>query len=188
MGQVADLVTKFAARFRPVSDAAGLEAFHATFRGFRDAVRSLADVEGEIADGLRGLLLDRASLEGSPWIAPLKGSLWIQAAGDRPSAGLVETLCELLSVRDRYLQHEWVAEILGEIGDPRAVPALRDACSFDVPGDASRSLPKRCLEALAAIGTPSAMEAVRQQLASPRVEVREEARELLGLPPEGDEG
>jgi HEAT repeat protein len=176
VGQVADLVTKFAKRFRPASDAAGLEAFRVALSEYCEAVRPLADIEGEIADGLRGLLFDRDSL---------KVLLWVHAAITRPSAGLVEPLCELLSVRDGYLQHEWVADLLGEIGDPRAIPALRDACSFDVAGDVFRSLPKRCLEALAAIGTPSAMEVVREQLASPWVEVREEARELLHGEDEG---
>src|SRR5262249_30571513 len=105
--------------------------------------------------------------------------LWVHAASARPSAGLVEPLCELLSFRDEYVQHEWVAELLGDIGDPRAVSALRDACSFDVNGGPFRSLPKRCLEALIAIGTPEAIAAVREQLASPWEGVGEWAAELL---------
>ncbi|AMV26081.1 PBS lyase HEAT-like repeat protein [Gemmata sp. SH-PL17] len=85
----------------------------------------------------------------------------------------------MLCGRDAYLQHEWVAEVLGEMGDPRAIPALRAACSFEVAGDAFRSLPKRCLEALIAISTPEAVAAAREQLASPWPEVREWAAEVL---------
>jgi HEAT repeat protein len=170
MGQVTRLVTEFAQRFRPAYDAAGLEAFRVTLGEFCNAVRQLTDVERETADGLRGLLSTRDSI---------RVILWLHAAITRPSPGLVEPLCELLSIRDEYVQHEWVAELLGEIGDPRAIPALRDACSFDVNGDPFRSLPKRCLEALAEIGTPEAMAVVREQLTSPWVEVREWAAELL---------
>ncbi len=105
------------------------------------------------------------------------------AAITRPSGGLVTPLSELLSIRDAYIQHEWVAELLGEIGDPRAIAALSDACSFDVEGDAFRSLPRRCLQALAEIGTPAALAAVESQLLSPWPVVREEAARLLA----GDE-
>ncbi len=91
---------------------------------------------------------------------------------------LVTPLCELLAVRYEYLQHEWIAEILGNIGSPEATKALCDACSFDLKSD-GRSLAKRCLESLEAIGTPEAIEAIRSQLASPWPEVREYASELL---------
>ncbi len=173
MGQVAELIAEFSARFRPIRppyDAAEIRAFEATIRDFRLAVKRLENAEEELGHGLRGLLTDRDSI---------RILLWIQAADARPSAGLVEPLCDVLSVRDGYVQHEWVAEILGEIGDPRAIPALRDCCAFDVGGDPFRSLPKRCLEALAAIGTPEAIAAIREQLASPWIELREEAAEWL---------
>ena len=106
--------------------------------------------------------------------------LWIQAALEKPSVGLVEPLCELLAVRDCYLQHEWIAELLGEIGDPRAIGVLSDTCSFDLEGDVFRSLPKRCLQALDAIGTPEALVAIEAQRSSAWMEVRDEANELWG--------
>jgi HEAT repeat protein len=170
MGRVAELITMYTPRFRPAPDLAGTDAFLATLGQFCAAVRELGDVEAEIADGLRGLLSDHDSLQVM---------LWVRAASEKPTVGLVGPLCDLLSVRDKYLQHEWVAEILGEIGSPLAIPALSDACSFDVSGDPFRSLPKRCLEALATIGTPEAMSAIRSQLSSPWPEVREEAAEFL---------
>jgi hypothetical protein len=108
----------------------------------------------------------------------------VAARGHHPAERrLVGPLCELLSVRDAYLQHEWVAELLGEIGDPRAVAALSDACSFDVGGDPFRSLPKQCLQALYEIGTPAALAAIKVQELSPWPEVRWEATDLLA----GDE-
>jgi HEAT repeat protein len=167
---VAELVASFAPRFRPASDLPEAEAWRVTLTEFCAAIRKLGDIEAEVASELRGLLTDRD---------PIRVMLWLHAAISQPSAGLVGPLCDLLSVRDAYLQHEWVAELLGEIGDPRAIPALRDACSFDVGGDVFRSLPKRCLQALYEIDTPAALAAIQEQLSSPWSEVRGEAAELL---------
>lgn len=170
MGQVADLVAEFAPRFPPAAGSAGAKEWQATLGEFCTAVKHLGGVEEEIGRGLRGLLADRDGVEVI---------LWVHAAITRPTPGLVEPLCEVLSVRDAYLQHEWVAELLGEMGDPRAIPALRAACTSEVAGDVTRSLPKRCVEALVAIGTPEAVDAARAQLTSPWPEVREWAAELL---------
>lgn len=170
MGQVTDLVVKFAPRFRPATDLAGAGEWQAILGEYCAAVRQLDGVEEEIGRGLRGLLTDHDGI---------RVMLWVHAAITRPTRGLVEPLCEVLSVRNAYLQHEWVAELLGEMGDPRAIPALRAACSFEVAGDAFWSLPKRCLEALVAISTPEAVAAAREQLTSPWPEVREWAAELL---------
>jgi HEAT repeat protein len=174
VGAVAELVAEFAPRFRPANDLAGAEAWRLTLAEFSAAIRGLGDIEAEVAGGLRGLLTDRD---------PIRVMLWLHAAIARPSAELVEPLCELLSVRDGYLQHEWVAETLGEIGDPRAIPALSDACSFDLRGDIFRSLAKRCLQAMFEIGTPATLAAIEAKLSSPWPEVRCEAADLLG----GDE-
>jgi HEAT repeat protein len=178
VGEITELVAEFTPRLRPASDSAGAEALRLTLGEFRIAVRRLGEIEMEVADGLRGLLADR------DWRRII---LWLTAADVRPSRGLVPALCALLSVRDASLQHEWVAELLGQIGDPRALDPLSNACSFDVEGDAFRSLPKRCLQALAEIGTPAASAAVEAQLFSPWPEVRQEAARLLagGKAPDG---
>jgi HEAT repeat protein len=170
VGAVAELIAEFAPRLPPADDSAGVKAFWLAINEFRSAVRRLGNIEAEVSVGLRGLLTDR------DWTRVI---LWLEAASARPSHGLVAPLCELLSVRDTYLQHEWIAELLGEIGDPHAVAALNDACSFDIEDDAFRSLPKRCLQALSAIGTPAALAAVESQLSSRWPEVRRLATELL---------
>jgi len=170
VGAVAELVAEFAPQFRPANDPAGTEAWRLTLAEFSAAVRGLGEIEAEVAGGLQRLLTDRD---------PIRVMLWLHAAFARPSAGLVEPLCALLSVRDGYFQHEWVAETLGEIGDPRAIPALSDACSFDVGGDAFRSLAKRCLQAMYQIGTPAALAAIEAQSSSPWPEVRWEVADLL---------
>lgn len=170
MGVIAGLVAEFAPRFRPANDLAGAEAWRLTLAEFSTAVRGLGEIEAELAGGLQGLVTDRD---------PIRVMLWLHAAIAQPSAGLVQPLCELLSVRDGYLQHEWVAETLGEIGDPRAIPALSDACSFDVGGDVFRSLAKRCMQAMYEIGTPAALAAIEAQSSSPWPEVRWEAADLL---------
>lgn len=170
MGQVTDLVVKFEPRLRPATGLAGAGEWQAILGEYCAAVKRLDGVEEEIGRGLRGLLTDRDGI---------RVILWVHAANTRPTRGLVEPLCELLCVRGAYLQREWVAELLGEMGDPRAIPALRAACSSEVAGDVCRSLPKRCLSALVAIGTPEACDAAREQLTSPWPEVREWAAELL---------
>jgi HEAT repeat protein len=174
MRRVDELVAEYASLLQPCYDMASAvsaaDHYGKTIKTFRAAVRELGDVETEIVEGLRGLLVDR------DW---RQIDLWLNAADERASAGLVEPLCDLLAVRDRYIQHEWIAEMLGEIGSARAVRALKDACSFDVGGDTSRSLPRCCLDALMAIGTAEAMMAVRSQLSSPWPEVSEYAEELL---------
>lgn len=164
------MIDEYVPRLEAARGTAGIKAWSAATKEFIAAVRELNGIEAEIADGLRGLL------SGGDGI---RVNLWIEAAGAKPSLGLVQPLCALLSVRDRYLQHEWVAEILGDIGSPLAVPALLDTCSFDLDCDVFRSLPKRCLQALAAIGTPEAMAAIESQLSSPWQDVRWEASELL---------
>ncbi|HWG45742.1 MAG TPA: hypothetical protein VN688_23475 [Gemmataceae bacterium] len=174
MPPVGELVAEYASLLQSCHDMASavvvVDHYGKTIRTFRAAVRELGDVEAEIAEGLRGLLVNR------DW---RQIDLWLNAADERASAGLVGPLCDLLDVRDRYIQHEWIAEMLGEIGSARAVRALTDACSFDVSGDTFRSLPRCCLDALAAIGTAEAMMAVRSQLSSPWSEVSEYAAELL---------
>jgi len=172
MARMGELVASYARLLEPCNDRtdalAAAKRYCDTVKEFRAAVRELGDVEAELADGLRGLLVDR------DW---RRIDLWLNAAAERASVGLVGPLCDLLDVRDRYIQHEWIAEALGEIGSAQAVRALADACSFDV--DASRSFHKRCLEALATIGTTEAIMAVKSQLSSPWPEVRDYAAELL---------
>lgn len=174
MDLVGELVAHHARLLQPCPDRdnalASAEDYGNTITSFRAAVRALGDIEAEIADGLRSLLIDR------DW---RRIDLWLNAADECPSAGLVGPLCNLLAVRDRYIQHEWIAEILGDIGSAQGIKALTEACSFDVKGDPFRSLAKRCLDALTAIGTPEAMMAVRSQLSSPWLEVREYVAELL---------
>lgn len=174
MGRVGELVTEYACLLHPCHDTSDVVAFaekhRSTVGRFRAAVREIGDVEAEIADGLRGLLAEH------DW---RRVDLWLNAADERSSVGLVRPLCELLDVRDRYIQHEWIAETLGEIGIEEAINALTNACSFELSVDPSRSLAKRCLEALVAIGTDRATVAVQSQLASPWPELSEYAAELL---------
>ncbi len=120
MGQVADLVAELAPHFRPAAGSAGAKEWPATLGEFRTAVEHLGGVEEETGRGLRGLPASRdGSRSSSGCTRPSRG---------RPP-GLVEPLCEVLSVRDADLQHEWVAELPGEMGDSRAIPPSgRRAC------------------------------------------------------------
>jgi hypothetical protein len=167
---IAELVAEYVPRLRAASNPSGAKTFGRTVSDFCASVGQLDDTEAEIADGLRGLLVDRD---------PARVVLWLHAAMTQPCCELVEPLCALLSVRDAYIQHEWVAELLGAIGDPHAVAALSEACSFEIEGDPFRSLPKCCLQALAEIGTPTAFAAIEAELSSPWPEVQKEAARLL---------
>ncbi len=172
MATVAELVATYTLLLKPCHDKTGFlttaNHHYDIVKEFCTAVRRLEDIEAEIIEGLHGLLVDH------DW---RRITLWLNAANVRKSVGLVGPLCDLLDVRNRYIQHEWIAEILGEIGSAQAVRSLIHAFSFDI--DASRSFHKRCLEALVSIGTPEAISAVKSQLSSPWPEVREYATELL---------
>jgi len=170
VGKLADLVAEYSRRLQPIKDRTGREEWALTFDQFQAEIRRLPNIEGEIIEGLRMLVLNPETSHCE---------LWIQAASERPTAALVSPLCQILSVRNRYMQHEWVAEILGELKSPASIDCLRDACSFAVEGDVFRSLAKKCLGSLAAIGTASAIAAIKSQISSPWPEVRREAERVL---------
>ena len=174
MSTISQLVQDYSSRLRSLncSRERDRDILEETFASFESEVASLSDIESDIIAGLTSLLTDH---DGS------RVSLWITAAGVRPSLIYVPTLCELLSVREAYLQHEWIVDILRELRSPDSIDALRDACSYDIPSDPACQLARLCLEALCVIATPDAFEALRSQLHSPRPEIREEAKRLLEI-------
>jgi HEAT repeat protein len=175
MPTIAQLVQDYSERLRQATNSdiySRGDIVQKTFASFQSEVASLSGVESDIVAGLTSLLTER-DLN--------RRDLWITAAGVHPSPAYVPALCSLLSVRDAYLQHEWIADILREIRSPDAIDALRDACSFDMPSDPAHQLSRVCLGALWTIATPAAFEAIRSQLHSPWPEVRDEARRLLEI-------
>ncbi len=174
MSTIARLVQAYSMRLRQStgSRSRDTDVLQETFASFQSEVASLSGVESDIIAGLTSLLTDR------DWG---RVSLWITAARVHPSPVYVPALCALLSVRDAYLQHEWIADILREIRSADAIVALQDACSFDIVADPTHQLACRCLEALYAIGSPNALNAIRSQLHSPWPEIREEAQRLLEI-------
>src|SRR5215207_1953393 len=150
MPHLTRLVQEYSERFQQLPDeldnSTRTDLLQKIFASFQAEVASSSGSEGEIIAGLTSLLTERG------W--PV--DLWIIAAAVRPSPAYVPALCSLLSVRDAYLQHEWIVDILRRIRSPDAIDALRDACSFDIPADPGRWLAIMCLEALREIATPEA--------------------------------
>jgi len=105
--------------------------------------------------------------------------LWLNAAIEHSSDSYVPALCSLLSRRDRYIQHEWIAELLGDIGSADAIAALRDACDVDESFDPSQSLAFRCIDALHQIDTSDSCAVIESLADSPLEHVRDYARRTI---------
>jgi len=141
-----------------------------TYASFVAAVQELDSPIGEIAAALE--LLPNESQQN-------RIDLWLMAACQCSDESFVSALCKLLAVRNRYTQHEWVAELLGEIGDPRAIQALVCACEESWDYDALGSLQHRCIDALLGISTPESIDSVKNLAKSNLESVREYARMAL---------
>jgi HEAT repeat protein len=173
MGRVSELVSEYTALIHPCRSteyAVYARETSEIFQSFRAAIGGLEDIEDEIVQGLSGLRFNRE------WRDVM---LWLIAADECATSPLVRPLCDLLDIRDEYVQHEWIAETLGEIGSPDAIDSLSKACEFDLPNDVFRSLSKKCLDSLMKIGTPDAIAEIRSHLSSPWIAVSEYAKELL---------
>jgi hypothetical protein len=72
-----------------------------------------------------------------------------------------------------------IADLLQDIADPAAVPALERGIYNGPDWDDAQDLARKCIWALNAIGTPDAMEAIRRATLSEDPRIKEFAKETL---------
>lgn len=88
-------------------------------------------------------------------------------------------LCKILNSESHNGLHENVVEILDELCDERAIPALSKALTYRWSYDEWFSVPRKALQALAEIDTPEAMAIIKDATQSSEELIREEANMLL---------
>ena len=98
------------------------------------------------------------------------------------SQDYVPQLCTILSDEHLAPWHEQAVELLGELQNPDAVPALVKSLTYRWDFDEWLSIPRKALHSLAAIGTDKAMAIVANAMQSEVQEIRQEAAELLESP------
>ena len=131
----------------------------------------LTGVEDCIAHGLR-----HASATGD-WLG---FELYVLAAYRHPSRAFTQELCEVLDRQVPELNSEDIVDVLGEIADPAAVGCLERTLWWQPPWDEYRQLARKCVWALAAIGTTDAMRVLREAASSEDAPIREAAAGKLG--------
>lgn len=141
------------------------------YQALRAWLDGLGDVEDCIADGLR------RSSEGEDWLG---FEHYVFAAFQRPSRSYTAVLCEVLARRDiDDFNYEDIVDVLAEIRDPASVGCLRDTLSWEPEWDEFRHMAVKCIWALAAIGTPDAVAAIRDAATCDAFKVREAAAHEL---------
>jgi HEAT repeat protein len=124
----------------------------------------------EIAEGLNSIGDNRK---------PPGASFLLMAAWSNLSSDYTPALCRILDNSDCNAFHEQAVELLQEVGDKRAVPALAKAVSYRWDYDDWLLVPRKALKALAAIGSPEAVAVVKAAMNSSEEPIREEATSLL---------
>lgn len=173
METVSQLVERFESRIVPCSPPyrESTTELEFTYMSFGAAVKQLESPVSEVATALESL--HDETIQN-------RIDLWLMAACQIPDASFVIPLCKLLGVRNRYMQHEWIAELLGDIGDPRAIQPLIETCGDSWEFDASGFVQHRCIDSLLRISTPESIDAVRKLAESDLESVREYAIMALG--------
>lgn len=110
------------------------------------------------------------------WDSP---QLLVVAALDFNDRRMVPVLTEILDALNEGMTNEDVVELLGDIGDERAVPALGRALKAEFDFDEFHWLNVKAIWSLERIGTKSAIDVIRKSVDSPFQEVRRAARDVL---------
>lgn len=124
----------------------------------------------EVLEGLA--LIDRSG--GCP-----ESEFILSAAWGNLSSQYTPLLCNILLNEQCKNFHEPVVELLQEVGDESAVPALTQALAYRWKYDQWLHVPRKALQALSAIGSPASLDIVRQAMYAPEEALREEASSLL---------
>jgi HEAT repeat protein len=135
-------------------------------RGLREWLQSLSGIGDCIARGLR------RTQQAEDW--PLF-ERYARAAFYHPSPAYASLLCEVLARQSDDVNNEDLVDTLAEIADPTSVDCLREAMRWDPPWDEFGQLARKAVWALAAIGTPEAMDVIREAAQDERENPREAA-------------
>lgn len=106
-------------------------------------------------------------------------SILLSAAWSNLSKDYTPILCQILNDEIRNGLHEPIVEILDELRDERAIPALSKALTYRWPDDEWLNVPKKSLLALAEIGTPEAIMIIQEATKSPEELIRDYANMIL---------
>jgi hypothetical protein len=82
----------------------------------------------------------------------------------QPSADYTESLSAVLDERREDINNEDIVDALNEGRDPAAIPSLRRAVTWVDDTDEFGHLPTKAVWALARIGTPEALAAIREEV------------------------
>lgn len=110
---------------------------------------------------------------------PPSAEFILSAAWGNLSADYTPALCRILDNPECNAVHEAAVELLQEVGDEQAVPALMKAISYRWGYDQWLQVPRKSLQALAAIGSSEAIDIVKAALNSTEKAIREEAASIL---------
>jgi hypothetical protein len=150
------------------------------FRGPRDWVNrpgALRDRLGE-AEGVedcvsRGL---RQALDDRDWDM---FESYVFAGLQFPSPDHVEPLCTALLLQDDNAPNDDVVELLFDLADPRSISCLEETLRWEPDWDEYRHLAVKAILALANIGTPHAIEVLRDVSSVGPARLREVASSQL---------
>lgn len=140
---------------------------------YHAALHEIVSMDDAASKIKRQLELARAS---NDWDCP---QLLVVAALDFCDRRMVPVLAEILGALNERMTNEDVVELLGDIGDERAVPALSRALDAEFDFDEFHWLNVKAIWALESIGTKGAIEVIEKSVDSPFEEVRRAARDVL---------
>jgi hypothetical protein len=125
--------------------------------GLSEWLQEQEGLEPCIAAGLR------STREAGDWDAFQR---YVIAAQIVPSRNYTATLCEVLDERRDTINNEDIVDALNEGQEPAAVPCLRRAVRWIPEDDEDGQLARKAVWALNRIGTPEALEAIRDEVTS----------------------
>ncbi|MCK6474961.1 MAG: HEAT repeat domain-containing protein [Planctomycetes bacterium] len=97
-----------------------------------------------------------------------------------PSNEYVPVLCTILNHLNPRIPNENIVSLLSKLADERALPVLKKAAYANLLSDEGRHLNRKCVWALWKIGTPKALEILKDiAVNSPFESVREDAYEAI---------
>lgn len=89
-------------------------------------------------------------------------------------------LCRIIESENCREFHESAVELLAEVGDAIAIPALETSLQYHWDFDTWLNIPRKSLQALRTIGTAEALAVIERAATSQEQKIRDEAQFLLG--------